>query len=523
MVYQDTAATRLFENVGFLSAWNELLQMGNSCVFQSRAFVINWYQAFPNYPVIVVTDWNGDSMTGLLTLTIHNGELVGAGLDLAEYQSWLCVPDQSSIFLNQALAALRQTFPDKLLHLKYLVANEFLTSIAHSEQWSKNLFLESYEQPLMDVHQVELLEAELKKKNKKEKLNRLKRLGTLEFLEIQEQAHFESIIDEMILLNDFRKGAFYGKTYFMDEPERKDFLLRLFADNCLHVTVLMSNEQMISFNVGIKDKETVYLQGLNGHHPKFSKYSPGILLFLMLGIHLNKTGYHCFDLTPGGADGYKNSLSTSIGTAYDCYIGSEKLIAKLKFKDRIKEFLKPKLQGKKIFGEEYDNLSNFGFKMKLKWKTMKSNLPTNGSREYMHFLYEATQILPWEDFKEKVTESKTGNTIHHNEYRDFFKYQEKNTNRSIYALLSDCIMRIENGQECYTIVQDKCLKGIVWYIPVDPKRKGGLSQDAIAYSYLQEPSNNHLNEVVKHISQDFSETVNWEGLKIILATKHPFF
>ena len=523
MIYQDTAAKGLLENTRFLSAWDELLIKANPCVFQSKDFVINWHQAFPDYPIILVTDWNGEAMTGLLTLTVHKGELVGAGLDLAEYQSWLCMPDHASVFLHQAFASLNQTFPDKLLHLKYLAASEFLPSIIHSKQWSKKLFVEAYDQPLMDVHQVELLEAELKKKNKKEKLNRLKRLGSLEFLEIQEQAHFESLLDEMILLNDFRKGAFYGKTYFMDEPERKEFLLRLFAANCLHVTVLMSNDQMISFNVGMKDAHTVYLQGLNGHHPKYSKYSPGILLFLMLGIHLNKTGYQCFDLTPGGADGYKNSLSTSIGTAYDCYIGSEKLIAKLRFKDKIKEFLKPRLQGKKILGEEYDNLANFGFKMKLKWKTMKSNLPINRSPEYMYFLNEETQVIPLEDFKVKVSESKTGMRIHSNKYRDLFLYQEKSTNRSIYALLSDCIMRIENGQELYTVVQDNCLKGIVWYIPVDPKRKGGLSQDAIAYSYLQDPTYHHLGEILATINQDFSEIVTWEGFQVMLARKHSFF
>ncbi|WP_236139839.1 GNAT family N-acetyltransferase [Mongoliitalea daihaiensis] len=523
MIYQQAAAKELLENSDFLTAWETVWRDTGASVFQSRNFVLNWYSNFPDFPVILVTDWDGKSMSGLLTLTEQNGELLSAGLDLAEYQTWMLAPEKEQAFLEKLLTNWLQIFPDKLLHLKYLPASKSFLSIAQHVKWSKNLFFEAYEQPLMDVNQVDFLETELKKKNKKEKLNRLKRLGTLDFLEIHDQAQFESLLDEMILLNDFRKGAFYGKTYFMDEPERKEFLLRLFENNCLHVTVLMSNDQMISFNVGMKDAHTVYLQGLNGHHPKFSKYSPGILLFLMLGVHLNKTGYHCFDLTPGGADGYKKSLSTSIGTAYDCYMGSEQLIAKLKFKDKIKEFLKPRLQGKKIFGEEYDNLSNFRFKMKLKLKTLKSKLPISRAKEYTCFLNEETQVIPLEDFKWNVLKSKTSCTIHSNEYRDLFLYKEISSNRSIYSVLSDCMLRIENGQELYTIVEKNCLKGIAWYIPVDPKRKGGLLQDAIAYSYLQDPTVHQLDELVKKINQDFSDTVNGESMQVQIAAKNSLF
>ena len=113
----------------------------------------------------------------------------------------------------------------------------------------------------------------MKKKNRKEKINRLKRIGDLQFVELSKVSEFEMVIDEMILQNDFRKGALYGKMVFQEEFQRREFLLKMFELGHLHVSLLKLDEKVIASNAGFIGEDVIHLQGINSHSPFFSKYS----------------------------------------------------------------------------------------------------------------------------------------------------------------------------------------------------------------------------------------------------------
>jgi hypothetical protein len=60
---------------------------------------------------------------------------------------------------------------------------------------------------------------------------------------------FSSIFDELTAQYDFRKAAMYNKAPFRKDPLKKKFLLALFEQQILHVTVLKLNDEIIASNV----------------------------------------------------------------------------------------------------------------------------------------------------------------------------------------------------------------------------------------------------------------------------------
>lgn len=132
----------------------------------------------------------------------------------------------------------------------------------------------------------------------------------------------------------------FNLNFFLSDPLRQTFLLKLFEQKLLHVTILKLDEAIIASNVGATGKKWVHLQGVNTHDPSYAKYSPGILHFLMLGKQLAEEGMEVFDLTPG-ADTYKVGLATDYTTAHQLYIGNSlgKVAGELKllFVDNIKK------------------------------------------------------------------------------------------------------------------------------------------------------------------------------------------
>jgi CelD/BcsL family acetyltransferase involved in cellulose biosynthesis len=472
LIFQNEKCKKLLQAPQFLEAWDKLY---HDCpwatVFQSKEFVLNWYQCFESFPKIIVTDWDGIRMTGLLALTKKNNLLTAAGLDLAEYQVWLSLPNFNDEFLKKALLAIKITFPNQTLHLKYLTAKVPLNLFLNKGNYKNLIILQHYDHPLMETN-VEVLECELKKKNKKEKINRLKRLGELEFFEVKENDHFRALIDEMSLQSDFRKGAFYNKTYFYDEPERKTFLMKLFEEGLLHVSGLSLDGKLIASNAGIMGPDVVHLQGINSHSPFYSKYSPGILQFLMLGIALNKSGFKYFDLTPGGADGYKSALATETSLAYEFWFTSTWDAKKKRMLEQVKNWIKARVQGKSFWGEDLSNLNVAGMKLKLKLKFALKRLKLPRKEEYVHYLEEECIVVPWHSISKNSNslENQVGEYIlKENHIPDLFLFDENSSLFPRMDVFADCMMRLEYGQTMFTLTKVKDLMAVCWFIPTSAK------------------------------------------------------
>jgi hypothetical protein len=325
----------LLTQPAFQQAWEALYRCCPwATVFQSPAFVTTWYQSYQaHYLPLVLRGMSAGRLTGLLTLARKdNGLIVGAGDSQAEYQVWLAPDTPNDAFLGPALDLLRRHFPGHEIRLKYLPALAPREWITGHKTWNRRCLLRPYPQPLLTLRE-EQLSQELRKKNRREKLSRLRRLGKLSLERVSDGQAFAAIFDELATQYDFRKGAMFNKLFFRDDPQRKPFLLALFEQGLLHVTVLKLNEEIIAANVGAAGRSWVHLQGLNTHAPQYARYSPGILHFLLLGKLLAEEGYTVFDLTPG-ADAYKQSLATDYVTAYELRIGNayRKLASQIKYK-----------------------------------------------------------------------------------------------------------------------------------------------------------------------------------------------
>ncbi|MCH6201424.1 GNAT family N-acetyltransferase [Aquiflexum sp. LQ15W] len=472
-VLRGNRATSLFDNPQFSESWDKLFE---SCpwatVFQSRDFVTSWLYHFQNYTPYFITDWDGASLTGLLPLVEFKGEFTAPGIDLAEYQVWLAFPEDNEKFIKAALSLFNKTFPKGILYLKYIPDTKQIELVGKDSYLAPRSVWKAYQRPMMEADK-DWLQQELKKKNRKEKINRLKRLGEFEFVHLTDFDDFNSAIEGMALQSDFRKAALYNNSSFHDEPKRKEFLLSLFRMGLLHVSILRVGEFTIAANAGIMSKGMVHLQGINSHSPFHSKHSPGILHFLMLGVELADSNIPFFDLTPGGAEGYKSLLANRHDLAYEFWYGPRFYILVKKNKLKIKAFLKSKLQGKKILEmdlsdpnvliQQLKNNISFWVRTCLKFlKKDRINLVKNQTKQlYFSWKKESGSIEVIQDSKPDFN---TGE-ISKNKISDLFLWENNGSIISRMELFQDCLARIENGQEMFTIVSDNVLNGICWCIP----------------------------------------------------------
>ncbi|MEX2566361.1 MAG: GNAT family N-acetyltransferase [Cyclobacteriaceae bacterium] len=500
-IFLKEETTNLLRDEKFLNSWDQLLSLCPwATVFQSKTFVLTWYAYYKEFTPIVLTDWDGHNLKGIITLTIdRNGTITAAGTNQAEYQVWLSTAENSHAILEESIGLLKKHFPRRTIDLKYLPPNTPIKQFEVSTKWKKNLFIKSYLQPLMASNE-ELLTRELKKKNRKEKINRLKRKGNLEFEIITKKEAFISIIDEMIIQSDFRKGAMYDKVAFQQEPQRKEFLIRLFELGLLHVSILRLNEEIIASNAGIIGIDMIHLQGINSHSPIYAKYSPGILHFLMLGIELKNTGKSFFDLTPGGAKGYKEMLATTFQEAFELeiYSGLDNFLATKK------EFLKNKIKNVLDKFPEYQDKPNL---IAHYFQNIQKKSSLLFKKGFEIFNYEGLNKVFSKHSKKYIQLGSVKRVnlsdrfqIQKNNLQDLMIFEESNGIISRWEFLYDCMKRLEIEHQFYCLISENALCAVLWYIPIEAKsgefsssNKKNFDHPTLAFSYYQP---HHLPETI---------------------------
>jgi CelD/BcsL family acetyltransferase involved in cellulose biosynthesis len=474
-VHHQDFSKVLCNDRGFLKAWQELwMHCPWATVFQSPDFVRTWFECFRDYQPTIITDWDGKSLTGIWVLTKVNRRFAAPGFDLAEYQVWLSTPQDQEGFVEAALKAFANAFPKHHMNLKYMPNPTPLGVFERSQFLKSRTVLRPYQQPLMVADKASLQE-ELKKKNRKEKINRLNRLGKLEFAKVSDLETFRSQIDEMALQSDFRKGALYNKTFFHAQPERKEFLLRLFALGHVHVTTLSVGDTLIASNAGIMSPQMVHLQGINSHSPFFSKHSPGILHFLMLGIALADEGIPVFDLTPGGADGYKAVLANKQQTAYEWWFGTRSFAFKKRTIETLKARIKSRLEQKPFWGLDWqgvqEKIKGFQAKAKSLKKVIRASpsFATNFLAEIQESSLDSLALDKLGRIGDSGAGGSTNFQIRKNHIPDLFLWQEKHAGIPRSELFLDCLNRIEFGQQMFTLTDGESLISVAWHIPSDAK------------------------------------------------------
>jgi Acetyltransferase (GNAT) domain len=271
--------------------------------FQSRLFVDTWYQHYQTEfePVLLYSTDPGTP--ALLPLARNGNAVVVAGAHQAEYQAWLAREGEPG-FLPEALRLLRERFEFDTLSFKYLPPG-FPVRILPKEIADVQLI----RRPLMRVNPADKLAASLKKKSNKSRLNGIRQGAELILEHITDARRLGEVLDEVILMYDFRQGAVNNSMPFEEDQQKKAFHLALArVPGLMHCSILRCGNQLFAALLGLCSRNTVH-SGVFAHSPLSGKYSPGKLHLLLLGMKLQEEGFTFLDLTPGGYE-WKDRFAT---------------------------------------------------------------------------------------------------------------------------------------------------------------------------------------------------------------------
>ncbi|MFC4872903.1 GNAT family N-acetyltransferase [Negadavirga shengliensis] len=450
-------------NQVFIDNWDHLF---NSCpwatIYQSSKFVSLWYHAYHHKfePLLVLGEEN-ECLVGLIPMCVdRDGGILAAGLSQAEYQTWISTGQKNNEFISKSILSLKNQFPSSKISFKYLPGNTPLGWCKNNSLWRKQSWIRTHKHPLMKIDEKDL-EKELRKKNKREKINRLKRLGDLKMERISNYREFEEMYDELASQNDFRKGAVYDAVYFHKNKTAKKFLLSLFKNGLLHVSVLKLNQQIIAANVGTMGKNCVHLQGMNTHSPIHSKYSPGILHFLMLGLMLREEGVAFFDLTPG-KDPYKDMLANEYGEAYSLEFRDPGPIQLMKVKYYISQKARTSLIrcGFHAFKQRAakKQLAILKEKIGLMRRTGLSTL----IREKLSALTAIKPPTVFEVSSYSMLQTPSSYTVEVDSYRDMLDFDPTGSVVTRWEFLDDALYKMEAGLQPYTMSDGNLLMFCIW-------------------------------------------------------------
>jgi CelD/BcsL family acetyltransferase involved in cellulose biosynthesis/RimJ/RimL family protein N-acetyltransferase len=316
----DAAAQEALRDPSFQLSWQRLYERCPwGTLLQSADFCLPWYELYGDlYTPLLVTANDGEGeLVGLFTLAIGkaDGQLVVAGAQMAEYQVWISEPELGNRFIEAALDALRQRYPDKTLRLLFLPSKAPLEWMTPGRSWAKACHLRTISHPLMAIGDGARFRDSLRKKSNKSRLNRLRQAGEVRLQRLTTAEELDEVLDEIYTLTHFRLAAFHRVDVpRQPDPRQRALYLRLMeAPRLVHATLLRAGKEIVAAHIGVYNREQVLL-GILAYSPLAGKHSPGKLHILLLGEELAKEGITTFDLTPGGE--YKDNFATHFDTAY---------------------------------------------------------------------------------------------------------------------------------------------------------------------------------------------------------------
>ena len=428
-----------------------------STVFQSLPFLDAWFCHYnASYEPLIVTGFDEQrNLVGLVPLAVEkeSGRLVFAGIQYAEYQVWLALPELRVDFIEAALESLQKAFPRGRLQFYFIRPDAPLESFRPGGRWSGSCEIRTFPRPLMALGDGSKLRESLRKKSNKSRLNRLEKLGTLQFQRVERFEELEAEFDEIITFSDFRKGAVYGKIPSRNDPCKKPFHVSLLKiPRFFHTSVLRLNGKIISAHIGAIDRDQVLL-GIITHSPFLAEHSPGKLHLLLLGIHLAEEGFREFDLTPGGT--YKDRFATHHDDAFVLTIFFNRADCLLfKAKKQIFGIAKKALQRSSLQPEQARRILG---------RVRRNAVPSRILVGIRSALFETREM--------KLYKAETGNfpnlenpgMMRRDDLNDLMAFQAADTRHpSIHEFLSGALMRLEAGHHVYTCVVDHVLVCSGW-------------------------------------------------------------
>jgi CelD/BcsL family acetyltransferase involved in cellulose biosynthesis/RimJ/RimL family protein N-acetyltransferase len=304
--HRGDSALELIARSEFRDAWRSLHRRCPwSTAFQDIPFIEIWYRCYrTRFAPVIIAGWTDERLTGLFLLAVSHDAttLCHAGGHHAEYQVWLSTDDR---FVEAALDMLADEFPGRKLQLIFVPPGVAFTPRG---RWRNRCFRRPIRAPLLATNPADSVRQSMRNKSTRNKFNRLAREGKITFERVSDDAAFVTLFDEMIPLYDLRHGAAHDVLPFRQDELKKPFHLALKREtDLLHVTVMRADDTLIAAHVGFRSRDTV-LVGLTAQSPRYSRQSAGKLLFLELALLLEQEGVGVLDLTPGGE--YKDQRAT---------------------------------------------------------------------------------------------------------------------------------------------------------------------------------------------------------------------
>ncbi|MBD1397720.1 GNAT family N-acetyltransferase [Pontibacter sp. JH31] len=436
----------------FLEKWDHLYQSCPwSTVFQSPAFVSTWYNLYQDayLPVMIMSESNSN-LTGLISLALPKSKrkgkkhfIVGAGHHEADYQTWLADESDGDQFILGALTELRKRFPNNELMLRHLPPNTPLDWINDNPSWKSKCVLQSFKRPLVVFKDFSISRRDRKR------ISRLKDKSNFE--QILNDTDFASLLDEIAANYDFRQGAMFNKYPFRNDAQNAAFLLALYRQKLLHLTVLRNAQGIVASVAALIGKNRAHLGGINFHSPHYASYSPGFVHFLLLSQQLAGQGYEYFDLTPGG-DSYKDRLATEHDVVHVLVTTKSKLYY---YKRWIRKSI-------------YDYLMRSGIRPMTLELLLKKKLYLIKEKGLGSLLADRVRnYLPKRQqklytFNVRHITAKPACFIKQNSLHDLLNYEFNGKGPTKWEFLEAAMHRLELGEQVYTASQEGVLQACIW-------------------------------------------------------------
>jgi CelD/BcsL family acetyltransferase involved in cellulose biosynthesis len=331
------AAAAWWEEKGLIAQWRALLEECPwATSYQSPQFACAWYRTYASEfeaMIFVARDNDGD-LKGLLPLARpRNGagppyrpsDLLAAGGHQAEYQIWICRPEDSEDVARAVVDCVRRLRPKALLTLHYLPPGVPLGALAQGPARRCCVRL-AHRRPVLVFGDGSDVASSLAKSGNKSRLRQLRKRGEVTLTQLTDPEEFATELATAATFHDIRQLAARGSAPFRNDPQKETFHRALHAEQwplLVHATVLRVGNELASFHANMITRDQVQLSFI-AHNPAMERLSPGKLHVLLLAQLLHRQGYRLLDLTPGD-EPYKDRFANSSDEVHTLAIYSDPL------------------------------------------------------------------------------------------------------------------------------------------------------------------------------------------------------
>ncbi|WP_205511035.1 GNAT family N-acetyltransferase [Longitalea arenae] len=464
----EAVLSLLSNDPDFQQSWDQLFE---SCpwatIFQSRKFVTAWYESYKNQHLpILLTGVEGGQLKGLLPMALLNsavndgqvpakgGRITGAGHYEAEYQVWLAGAADGDVFIKKAMAELTKRFGGHTISFRFLPPGTPFDWAKNDKQWRGVSIIQSFDRPIINLRDPEVERSLRRRKHFKHKLNRVKKLGDFRFEVVDDLETFEHSLNDMAEQYDFRQSAMFNKYPFKEDPDKKKFLLEMFRQQMLHVTVMRVNGKIMAAVVLVVGGNWAHLAGINCHAPFYARmYSPGFLHFILLAKQLSDERVPYFDLSPG-YDSYKDDLANLHDDVHELVISNN---AKFRLKRKFKRWLHARLVAWKM--------RPMTVELKIKWFAyMAKHLSVGYALKQVAKKLERKKTQQLFLVKSYALPEGAVIPLQKDNLQDLMQYEfSKGSSAAKWEFLANAMRRLETGQHCYTWIENGRLMASVWF------------------------------------------------------------